>query len=166
MTSPTHTIPTTIRAAGHTAASNTPRSTRASSNARSDRQSAAARWGGRLLTGIPVAFLVLDGAMKLANVKAVADAMPQLGWPAALAAPLGIILLTCVAAYLIPQTAVLGAILLTGYLGGAVATHVRVGNPLFSHVLFPTYIGAMIWGGLFLRDARVRALIPFRGTNE
>lgn len=129
------------------------------------RPSTAMRWGGRILTGIPVAFLIVDGVMKLANVKAVADAMPLLGWPAGLAAPLGILLLSCVALYVIPQTAVLGAILLTGYLGGAVATHVRIGDPLFSHVLFPTYIGAMIWGGLFLRDARVRALIPFRGTN-
>ena len=132
---------------------------------RSARPGTATRWAGRILTGIPIAFLVFDGAIKVARIQAVADAMPQLGWPVALAAPIGVILLTCVALYAIPQTAVLGAILLTGYLGGAVATHVRVDNPLFSHILFPTYVGAMIWGGLFLRDARVRALIPFRRTN-
>ena len=123
------------------------------------------RWMGRILTAIPVAFLLFDGAIKLAGVKAVVDTMPQLGWPVSLAAPLGVILLTCVVLYALPHTAVLGAILLTGYLGGAVATHLRIGNPLYSHILFPAYLGAMIWGGLFLRDARVRALIPFRRTN-
>ena len=91
--------------------------------------------------------------------------MPLLGWPVSLAIPLGILLLSCLALYAIPRTAVLGAILLTGYLGGAVATHVRVADPLFSHVLFPVYVGAMLWGGLYLRDARLRALIPFRGTD-
>jgi hypothetical protein len=76
--------------------------------------------------------------------------------------PLGIVLLACVVIYLVPRTAVLGALLLTGYLGGAVATHIRVGNPLFTHVLTPTYFAALIWGGLMLRDARVRALAPWR----
>ena len=137
----------------------------ASTGARSPRLATATRWSGRILTAIPIAFLLFDGAIKLAGVKAVVEGMPQLGWPASLAAPLGMILLTCVVLYAVPQTAVLGAILLTGYLGGAVATHVRVGNPLYSHILFPTYVGAMIWGGLFLRDARVRALIPFRRAN-
>lgn len=129
------------------------------------RRATMMRRAGRALTAIPVAFLLFDGAIKLIGIKAVAETMPLLGWPVALAAPLGIILLSCLTLYVIPQTAVFGAILLTGYLGGAVATHVRVGNPLFSHILFPTYVGAMIWGGLFLRDARVRALIPFRRTN-
>ncbi|HEY4304809.1 MAG TPA: DoxX family protein [Gemmatimonadaceae bacterium] len=130
-----------------------------------DQSSTAATWGGRILTGISIAFLLFDAITKLAQVKAVTDTMPQLGWSASLAAPLGAVLLVCVISYAIPQTAVLGAIFLTGYLGGAVATHVRVGNPLFTHILFPTYLGAMIWGGLHLRDARVRALIPFRSTN-
>ena len=71
----------------------------------------------------------------------------------------------CVAIYLWPRTAILGAILLTGFLGGAVATNLRVGNPLFTHILFPTYVGLMVWGGLYLRDARVRALIPFRSDR-
>lgn len=70
--------------------------------------------------------------------------------------------LICVAIYLVPRTSLLGAILLTGYLGGAIASHVRIGDPLFSHVLFPTYVAALIWGGLYLRDARVRALVPVR----
>jgi hypothetical protein len=76
--------------------------------------------------------------------------------------PIGVILLSCVVAYVIPSTSVLGAVLLTGYLGGAVATHVRVGNPLFSHTLFPIYVALFVWGGLFLRDARLRALFPWR----
>ena len=125
----------------------------------------ARRWGGRTLTAIPVFFLLFDGIIKLMRIKPVLDSMPVLGWPASLAVPLGILLLSCVALYIIPQTAILGAIVLTGYLGGAVATHVRVADPLFSHVLFPVYVGAMLWGGLYLRDARLRALIPFRGTD-
>lgn len=157
MTSAAHTI-TSISAPPASATSS-------SSVVRSSRLATATRWTGRIFTAIPLAFLVFDGAIKLAGIKAVTDAMPQLGWPVALAAPLGIILLSCVALYAIPQTAVFGAILLTGYLGGAVATHLRVGDPLFSHILFPAYVGAMIWGGLFLRDARVRALIPFRRPN-
>jgi hypothetical protein len=144
---------------------NAPAASSSPIRARSSRPAAVTRWAGPILTGIPIAFLAFDGAIKLAGIKAVADAMPQLGWPVSLALPLGVLLLTCVALYAIPQTAVLGAILLTGYLGGAVATHLRVGDPLFSHILFPTYVGAMIWGGLYLRDARVRALIPFRRPN-
>jgi hypothetical protein len=118
-----------------------------------------------VLTGIPVAFLLFDAAIKFTTIKPVSDAMTQLGWPVNLAAPLGALLLSCVILYLVPQTAVFGAVLLTGYLGGAVATHLRVGDPLFSHILFPTYVGAMIWGGLALRDTRVRALLPFRSRR-
>lgn len=123
------------------------------------------RWTGRLLTALPVVFLVIDAVVKFSGMKVVADTMAQLGWPVGLAAPLGVLLLACTALYVFPRTAALGAVLLTGYLGGAVATHVRVGDPLFSHVLFPIYVGALLWGGLVLRDARVRALIPFRGTK-
>jgi hypothetical protein len=86
----------------------------------------------------------------------------ELGYPADSILTFGLVELACVALYMIPRTAVLGAVLLTGYLGGAIATHVRVGNPLFSHVLFPTYVAALIWGGLYLRDARLRAVLPFR----
>jgi hypothetical protein len=110
-----------------------------------------------------VAFLTFDAAIKFTHIQPVTETMATLGWPADLAPALGALLLACLALYLLPPTAALGAVLLTGYLGGAVATHVRVGNPLFSHILFPTYVGALLWGGLLLRDRRVRALIPFRG---
>ena len=122
-------------------------------------------WTGRFLTGFSVLFLLFDGVTKLMLIKPVVDAMPTLGYPVSLARPIGTILLVCLAVYVIPRTAVLGAILLTGFLGGAVATNVRVGNPLFSHDLFPVYVALMLWGGLYLRDARLRALIPFRGTD-
>jgi len=88
--------------------------------------------------------------------------MGELGFPVALARPIGIIELICLAVYLFPRTSVLGAILWTGYLGGAIATHVRLGNPLLTHQLFPIYIALMLWGGLYLRDARLRALLPLR----
>jgi hypothetical protein len=88
--------------------------------------------------------------------------MTQLGYPVSRALALGVIELLCLAVYLVPRTSVLGAVILTGYLGGAIASHVRVGNPLFSHVLFPIYIAAMLWGGLYLRDARVRSIISAR----
>jgi hypothetical protein len=89
----------------------------------------------------------------------------DLGWNPSIAPTLGVLLLTSLALYVFPRTAVLGAILLTGYLGGAVATHVRIGNPLFTHILFPVYVALMLWGGLYLRDARLRALIPFREAD-
>ena len=93
------------------------------------------------------------------------ESFQQLGYPMHLAPIIGIIELVCLAVYVIPRTSVLGAILFTGYLGGAIATHVRVGNPLFTHVLFPIYVAALLWGGLFLRDDRLRALIPLRTTH-
>ena len=122
-------------------------------------------WTGRILTAISVVFLLFDSVSKLLLVKPVVDAMPTLGYPVSLARPIGIILLTCLVIYLIPQTRVLGAVLITGFLGGAVATNVRIGAPLFTHDLFPIYIAVILWGGLYLRDARVRALIPFRGPE-
>ena len=126
--------------------------------------SSARRWAGRIMTAVTVLFLVMDGVMKLMLPPFVVKGMADVGWPVGLARPLGVILLASVVLYAIPRTAVLGAILLTGYLGGAVATHVRIGDPLFSHVLSPVYFGVLIWGGLYLRDARLRALIPFRDT--
>ncbi len=114
-------------------------------------------WG---LTGVVALFLAMDGAMKLMDLPQVKSATAQLGWPARLDVTLGVIEAACVVLYLVPRTAVLGAVLLTGLLGGAIATHVRVGDPLFSHVLFGVYVGLMAWGGLWLRDARVRALLP------
>jgi hypothetical protein len=116
-------------------------------------------WTGRVLSGLPIAFLLLDAVMKLVKPRVVVEGTTQLGYPESVILGLGILLLTCTLLYAIPRTSILGAILLTGYLGGAVATHVRVGNPLFSHILFPVYLGVMIWGGLFLRDNRLRALI-------
>jgi hypothetical protein len=125
-------------------------------------QSKSSLWTGRILSGLAVAFLLLDAVLKLMKVQPVLDSFPKLGWPVSLVTALGIILLVSTIIYVIPQTSVLGAILLTGYLGGAVATHLRVGDPLFSHVLFPTYVAALLWGGLFLREPRLRALLPLR----
>jgi hypothetical protein len=125
----------------------------------------AARWTGRVMSGLIVAFLVLDGAVKLTRVAPVVKGALELGYPIASMVPIGLVLLTCVALYLIPRTAILGAVLLTGYLGGAIATHVRVSSPLFSHTLFPIYVAAFIWGGLYLRDARARAMLAPRGAR-
>jgi len=117
---------------------------------------------GKFLSGLAAFLLALDSLGKLARAQAVLDGTTQLGYSINTVVPLGLLLLACVVIYVVPRTAVLGALLLTGYLGGAVATHVRVGNPLFTHVLFPTYVAALIWGGLMLRDARLRALAPWR----
>lgn len=123
-------------------------------------------YAGTILSGLAVAFLVLDAAMKLAAAPPVLESFTQLGYPTTVARGIGGILLACVVLHVIPRTSFLGAVLLTGYLGGAVATHVRVGSPLLSHTLFPVYVGAMIWGGLFLRDERLRALLSSRaGTG-
>ena len=119
-------------------------------------------WAGRIMSTLPILFLLMDGVMKLIKPAPVVEATVSLGYPEAVILPLGIVLLLCTVLYAIPQTSVLGAILLTGYLGGAVASHVRVRDPLFTHTLFPTYLGLLIWGGLYLRDGRVRALIPIR----
>lgn len=121
--------------------------------------SPTARWASRILSGLVVAFLTFDAIMKLSGHAEVAKASARLGLPGSLAPTLGILLLVCVALYLIPRTAPLGAVLLTGYLGGAVLTHLRVGDPLLSHTLFPVFVGVAAWAGLYLRDARVRALL-------
>jgi hypothetical protein len=122
----------------------------------------AAVWTGRLLSGLVVVFLLFDGAIKLIPLDIVVETSQQLRIPVELARPLGVITLLCTILYAIPRTSVLGAILLTGYMGGAIYTHLRVGSPLFSHTLFGVYLSLFIWGGLWLRDPRVRALIPFR----
>ena len=103
-------------------------------------------------------FLTWDGVIKLLTLAPVIDAFARLGYPVSLAAGIGALELACVAVYLVPRTSLLGAVLLTGYLGGAIATHVRVEDPFFTHVAFPIYVAALIWVGLLLRDARVRAL--------
>jgi hypothetical protein len=125
--------------------------------------SARGRTIGWVLSGLVIAFLLMDATMKLLALSVVLETSGPLGFPgAAMARGLGVLLLVCTLLYAVPKTAVLGAILLTGYLGGAVATHVRVGDPLFSHILFGVYLGAFLWLGLYLRDARVRALVPLR----
>lgn len=120
-------------------------------------------WAGRILSGLAIAFFIMDGVMKLVQPQVVVDATRGIGWSAdtTTLAILGIILLSCTCLYAFPKTAVLGAILLTAYLGGAVASHARLGDPLLTHDLFGVYLGLLVWGGLWFRDARVRALIPF-----
>jgi hypothetical protein len=123
--------------------------------------SKAAIWSGRILSALAGLFLLFDGIMKLGKPSFVVEATTKLGYTESVIVPLGIVLTACTILYLIPRTAVLGAILLTGYLGGAVATHVRVDDPLFS-TCFPIIFGALVWGGLWLRQPAVRALLPLR----
>lgn len=120
-------------------------------------------WTGRVLSGIIVLFMIFDGAIKLPPLDIVTQTMVPLGWPADanVARMLGIIGLISTALYALPRTSVIGAVLLTAYMGGAIATNARVGNPLFSHTLFGVYLGVMLWAGLFLRDPRLRALLAF-----
>lgn len=121
-----------------------------------------ALWTGRILSGLAVLFLLFDGIMKFFMDKLPPEALEAgaaLQWPIELMPTVGTILLICTALYIIPRTSVLGAILLTGYLGGAIASHVRVSNPLFSHTLFPIYVAVFIWLGLYLRDNRAKAII-------
>ena len=120
-------------------------------------------WAGRIMSGLGVAFLLMDGVMKLFKPAVVRETFARLGYPESEIIGVGVLLLICTALYLIPRASILGALLLTGYLGGAVATHVRVGDPLFSHALFPTYIAALLWVGLYLREPRLRALVPLKG---
>jgi DoxX-like family len=118
-------------------------------------------WAGWIISALPSLFLLMDGVMKLLKPAIVVETTVQLGYSESVILGLGIVLLASTVLYLIPRTAVLGAILLTGYLGGAVATHVRVGAGPFE-VLFPVIFGALLWGGLFLRDERLRELVPLR----
>jgi hypothetical protein len=120
-------------------------------------------WTGRILSILAIVFLSADGTAKLFRPAPVVEGMTRLGYPLTLTATIGIILLACVLLYAVPRTSILGAILLTGYLGGAVASQLRVGEPLVSYVLSPIYLGALIWAGLYLRDNRLSALIPLRG---
>lgn len=122
-------------------------------------QSRKAVWTGRILSGVAVAFLTMDAVMKLFALPMAVQATVELGYPAGTVVGIGLLQVVCLAFYLIPRTAVLGAVLWTGYLGGAIATHVRVESPLFTHTLFPIYVAALLWVGLWLRDRRVGALI-------
>ena len=123
-----------------------------------------ARLLGRILSGLVIVFLLLDGAIKLVPWPVVTETLDRMGYSSSetLARSLGIITIVCTVLYSIPPTSILGAILLTGYLGGAMASHVRIGSPLFTHVLFGLYLGLMVWGGLWLRDRNLRTLVPFR----
>src|ERR1700759_3186859 len=117
-------------------------------------------WVGWVISGLIAAFLLLDALVKFAKPPQVAEAFARTGWPLDLSIPIGAILLICTVLYLIPQISVLGAILLTGYLGGAVATNLRLHNPLFSHTLFPVYFGVLVWMGLRLREPQLKAVFP------
>jgi hypothetical protein len=119
-------------------------------------------WGGRVLSALPVLFLLFDSAIKLVKIQPVTDAFVQLGYPDSLARGIGVLELACTLLYAIPSTSVLGAILLTGLFGGAMATHLRVGDPWLSHILFSIYLAVPMWLGLYLRDDRLRELLPLR----
>ena len=123
-----------------------------------------ALWLGRVLSSLVILFLLFDGAIKLVPWPIVTETMDRMGYgpSESLARSLGLITIVCTALYAVPPTSILGAILLTGYLGGAMASHLRIGSPLFSHTLFGFYLGLMLWGGLWLRDRNLRALMPFR----
>ena len=117
---------------------------------------------GRILSAFAALFLGVDALAKLLQLAPVVAGTAELGYPVGAVLVIGLLEALCVAVYVAPPTAVLGALLLTGYLGGAIATHLRMGNPLFSHILFPVYVALLVWGGLFLRERRLRALLPLR----
>lgn len=115
---------------------------------------------GRVLSALAILFLAFDTAIKLVQLPVVAETLGSLGYAADLGVTIGIVELVCLVLYAVPRTAVLGAILLTALFGGGIATHIRVGSPLFTHVLFGVYLGLFVWGGLYLRNERLRELIP------
>jgi len=116
------------------------------------------RWAGRIASGLAISFLTFDSIIKVLALAPAVQATAQLGYPANMVTGLGILELACVIVYAVPRTSALGAILLTGWLGGAIATHLRIGSPLVSHTLFPVYVAALVWGGLWLRSERLRQL--------
>lgn len=122
---------------------------------------------GWVISGLVTAFMLFDAVGKFVKPAAVVEAFARTGWPIELSATIGAILLFCTILYVVPQTSVLGAILLTGYLGGAVATNLRLENPLFSHTLFPVYFGVLVWVGLWLREPALEPVFPFvrRGSK-
>jgi hypothetical protein len=124
--------------------------------------SKAMHWAGWAMSGLTMSFMLFDGLSKLALERHVVEATTKIGYPVDVIRPLGVVLLGCTILYAIPRTAIFGAILLTGFLGGAVASKVRIEDPLFSSILFGVYFGIIAWGGLFLRDDRLRSLIPLR----
>jgi hypothetical protein len=120
-------------------------------------------WGSRIMSGLPALFLLMDGTMKLFKPAVVVEATKQLGYPESAIVGIGLVLLASTLLYLVPRTAILGAVLLTGYLGGAVATQTRVAAVLFN-IIFPVFLGALLWGGLWLRDRRLQELLPLRSV--
>jgi hypothetical protein len=124
----------------------------------------AALWTGRVLSAVLVLLLLLDATMKLIPLQVVIDGSREIGWPADVmtARTLGVVLALATILYAVPRTSVLGAVILTGYMGGAIAAHARVSDPLFTHTLFGVYLGIALWAGLWLRDPRLRALMPFK----
>ena len=123
----------------------------------------AALWTGRALSGLVILFLTVDGAIKLVPIQPVIDSLRELGYPTSVsfARSIGVVTLVGTALYAWPRTSLLGAVLLTGLMGGAIATHLRLDHPLFSHTLFGVYLGLLLWAGLWLRDQRLRQLMPF-----
>ena len=119
-------------------------------------------WASRIMWAIAVLFMLFDTGIKLIREQHAVAGTVQLGYPDSTVQLIGIIEAVCLVLYLIPRTSVLGMVLMTGYLGGAVATHVRLENPLFSHVLFSVYIALLMWGSLYLCEPRLQALLPFR----
>ena len=119
-------------------------------------------WAGRIVSGLATLFLLIDAIMKIVKVPAAVQGTVEVGYPESTVVGMGLALLISTVLYAIPQTSVLGAILVTAYLGGAVATNVRVSAPIFSHVLAPVYVGVLVWGGLYLRHEWVRAVVPVR----
>jgi len=116
-------------------------------------------WSGRVISALPIVFLAFDGVIKLMNIAPVTESFVKLGYRPSVALAIGTLEIICLLVYLVPRTAIVGAVLLTGYLGGAIATHVRVGDPLLTHVFFPLYVATLLWLGLLLRDERLRALV-------
>jgi hypothetical protein len=126
---------------------------------------ATTRWkvtAAYVCTGLAALFLAFDTILKVLRLGPAVEGTASLGYPAASVQWIGLIELVCLSLYLVPRTAVLGALLMTGYLGGAVATHVRISSPLLTHTLFPIYVAGLLWAGLYLRDARLRDLLPIR----
>jgi hypothetical protein len=117
---------------------------------------------GHVCTGLAAIFLAFDSVLKVLRLGAAVEGTTALGYPADSVHVIGMIELVCLVLYLVPRTSVLGGLLLTGYLGGAIATHVRISSPLFTHTLFPVYVALVLWGGLYLREKRLRALVPLR----
>jgi DoxX-like protein len=124
-------------------------------------------WSGRIITGIVMLFMIFDVGIKLIEMEVVRDNMLRLGFPLDLAGgfQIGVIEAICLILYIVPRTSVLGAILLTAIMGGAITSHLRIGDPLLTHTLFGVYLGVLIWGGLWLRNPRLRELIPFQPSN-